>query len=122
MNDLTIAAAQVGQPWTVPYSDGVEAARRGSVPHLLATHDVLHAMKSLGKLAAVFEALDHSGAPAPDAAQLQTVKDMAADLLTAALRLANLYSFSLADELERRVLEKNGVPVRPRPAPGKVTP
>ncbi len=106
-NDLTIEVAQKNQPWTVPYSEGVREAQRAWVPHVLASHAVLHAAKSVGKLAAVFEALDHSGAPIDDT-QRQTVKDMAADLTAAALRLANLYHFSLADELERRAEEKNG--------------
>jgi hypothetical protein len=110
MNSLTIEQAQKGQPWTVPYADGVRHAE-SDVPHILATHCTLHAAKSVGKLAGVFEALDHSGGT-PDAGQAATIKAMAADLVTAALRLANLYSFSLADELEARVLEKNGVPIR----------
>lgn len=115
MSDLTISQAQQNQPWTVPYSPGVARASDGDVPHILASHVVLHATKSVGKLAAVYEACDHQAVPITSA-QAQTVRDMAADLMTAALRLANLYGFSLADELERRVLEKNGVPIRAEPS------
>ena len=107
MSDLTIKAAQHGQPWAVPYSPQFSCCSF-SMPHLYASHTTLHAAKSVGKLAAVFEALDHSGAEICDD-QKQTVRDMAADLMTAALRLANLYRFDLATELERRVEEKNGV-------------
>lgn len=114
MNDLTIRHAQENQPWTVPYSAGVEnALASGDVPHVLASHAVLHAAKTVGKLAAVFEALDHGGGPISPG-QRETVRAMAADLLTAALRLANLYRFSLSDALEERVEEKNGVRLRPR--------
>jgi NTP pyrophosphatase (non-canonical NTP hydrolase) len=61
----------------------------------------------------VFEALDHreggySGTAGPTDEQLQTIKDMAADLFTEALRFANLYGFSLEAEHARRVAEKNG--------------
>lgn len=111
MTDLTINEAQQNQPWTVPYSSGVERAETADVPHILGSHTVLHAAKSVGKLAGVFEALDHtSDLPTPE--QQQTIRDMAADLMTAALRLANLYQFRLADELERRVEEKNGITIR----------
>lgn len=114
-HELTIRYAQQQQPWTVPYSPGVEsAARSRMVPHILASHCVLHAVKSVGKLSAVFEALDHYNngqikqeALTPE--QLTTVRAMSADLVTAALRFANLYDFDLSDELEARVREKNGV-------------
>ena len=114
--DLTIQVAQDKQPWTVPYAKGVERAREyGDVPHILGSHITLHAIKTVGKIAAVFEALDHSlnssgfGASAPLDSQLQALKDAAPDLLVAALRIANLYGFDLADEFVRRVYEKNGV-------------
>lgn len=107
--DLTIRHAQIHQPWSVPYSSGVLVAVT-FVPHILATHDVLHAAKTVGKLAAVFEELDHTGKPITPMQQ-DTVKDCAADLMTEALRLANLYGFDLATELVRRVEEKNAVNV-----------
>ncbi len=106
MNDLTIEQAQKNQPWTVPYSSGVMVALN-NVPHILASHTVLHATKSVGKLASVFESLDHTNARVNES-QLQTIRDMAADLMAAALRIANLYQFNLADEVERRAEEKNG--------------
>lgn len=106
MESLTIRDAQKYQPWTVPYSDPLKVALQG-MPHLLASHTVLHAAKTVGKLAAVYEDLDHSGQK-PSPQQEQTVKDMAADLMAAALRLANLHEFQLDAELARRVEEKNG--------------
>jgi hypothetical protein len=109
---LTFDRAQDGQPWTVPYSDGVVVASGSLVHHILGSHAVLHASKTVGKLAAVFEVLDHR--PVLTAQQGQTIRDMAADLVSAALRLANLYGFRLADELERRVEEKNGCPIAGR--------
>lgn len=107
---LTIRHAQINQPWTVPYSAGVNHASQRDVPHILATHDVLHAAKTVGKLAAVFEELDHSGQP-PSAPQIATIAAMAADLFTEALRLANLYGFDLATVLVERVREKNAVDI-----------
>lgn len=106
--NLTIAYAQKRQPWTLPYSSGVESAAESDVPHILGSHAVLHAMKSLGKLAAVFEALDH-GDKEISAAQADVVAAMSADLMTIALRFANLYDFDLAGTLVSRVEEKNGV-------------
>lgn len=111
---LTIAHAQYNQPWTVPYAAGVDIAAQKLVPHILGSHVALHAAKSVGKLAAVFEELDHSRStgiastsePVTDA-QRQTLKNMAADLVTAGLRIANLYRFDMATELAARVQEKN---------------
>ena len=119
MNDeltgqLTIREAQRVQPWTVPYAEGLEQARRHLMPHALASHCVLHAAKTVGKLAAVFEALDH---PAPGStwahsrptdAQMATIRAMSADLMTEAMRFANLFGFDLATELLARQAEKNG--------------
>lgn len=110
---MDIKDAQANQPWTIPYAKGVEAARIRDVPHILATHNVLHIMKTAGKLAAVFEAMDHPlnetgyGPSAPTDAQLATIKAMSADLMTEALRLANLYKFDLETELLARRAEKN---------------
>ena len=132
MNDdarqVTVREAQRVQPWTVPYADGLEQARKsGLMPHALASHCALHAAKTVGKLAAVFEALDH---PAPGStwahsrptdAQMATIRAMSADLMTEAMRFANLFGFDLATELLARQAEKNGSvvaqeapPLRPR--------
>lgn len=130
MGDLTIKQAQERHPWNVlnggygavPYSEGVRRAEvmPAGVPHIQGSHAALHAAKSVGKLAAVFEALDHEDVPPSALAfnhgkfglsdeQRTTVKAMSADLLTAALRLAYLYEFDLAQALEARAKEKNGV-------------
>lgn len=114
-NDLTLSHAQRHQPWTVPYSRGVMYARdTDAVPHILASHTVLHAAKSVGKLATVFEKLDHSNVTgAINGTDRETIEAMSADLVTAALRFANLYSFNLAEVLLRRIEEKNGVQLPP---------
>ena len=107
-SELTVRHAQTHQPWVVSYSPGVMTAADRNVKHILGTHDILHAAKTVGKLAAVFEELDHTGKPLT-LMQAEVIKDMAADLFTEALRLANLYGFDLATELVRRVEEKNSV-------------
>lgn len=115
---LTIRHAQYYQPWTVPYSAGIDVASETLVPHILGSHTALHAMKTIGKIATVFEALDHSrstgvrGKSEPiTPQQIETLRAMSADLLTAALRFANLYGFDLAAALTDRIQEKNGVPL-----------
>lgn len=130
---LTIREAQRNQPWTVPYGQGVEEAReRGLMPHVLASHCVLHVAKTAGKLAAVFEALDHESQYEGEgmrrqtrrlsADQLETVTNMSADLFTEALRFANLYGFDLEAALLRRRDEKNGTGYRAsRAAPKETT-
>jgi hypothetical protein len=129
MGDLTIKQAQERHPWNVlnggygavPYSAGVRNAETmpGGVPHIQGSHAVLHAAKSLGKIAAVFEALDHKEV-SPTAnhfnhrfglkdAATASLRAATADLFTAALRIAHLYAFDLSDALEERAREKNGV-------------
>ncbi len=103
--DLTLYHAQVNQPWTIPYSLAVASS---GVDHIMGSHIALHAAKTVGKLAAVFEALDHSRNPV-SAEQVEILRAMSADLVTAALRIANLYAFDLAHALVERVEEKNGV-------------
>ena len=107
-NELTIAFAQKNQPWSVPYLAGVLFADESGVPHILATHNTLHAAKTVGKLAAVFEKLDHKGGQ-PTVVDVLDIGDMAADLITAALRYGNLYGIDIAKVLVERVEEKNGV-------------
>lgn len=112
---LTLRHLQVTQPWTVPYSDSSNAALtwtgpngRKLMPHLMGAHAVLHATKTVGQLAAVFEALDHSGQPISNE-QIQSLAEKSADLVTAAMRLANLYEFDLATVVVERSEEKNNV-------------
>lgn len=123
---LTIQQAQTNQPWAVPYSAGVEqaAGQRDAgapVPHILGSHCVLHAVKSLGKIAAVYEWRDHHDDKRYEPANWTglriehkaEIRKMAADLLTAALRFANLEGFDLAEALVERVREKNGTDFGP---------
>lgn len=120
---LTIAQAQQNQPWTVPYSEGVDRAANPAkfpdhehdeigVPHILGSHCVLHAAKSLGKIAAVYEARDHDQGghwqSVDEESRRKEIRRMAADLMTATLRFANLEGFDLAEALVERVQEKNG--------------
>lgn len=104
---LTISHAQYQQPWTVPYSAPFRSALK-LTPHLMGAHAVLHAQKSVGALAAVFEDLDHSGQDI-SLEQREELAGKAADLVTAALRLGNLFGFSVARSLVERVEVKNGI-------------
>jgi hypothetical protein len=113
---LTIEVAQSRQPWTVPYSPGFVAAAE-CLPHLHAEHAVLHAIKSLGRIADVLEAADHRAGTTSQGDE--TIEAMSADLMTIALRLANLYGFSLSAALQRRVFEKNGVHILDPSAEGE---
>jgi hypothetical protein len=105
---LTFRQAQANQPWTVPYSPQIVQASETAVPHILGSHCVLHAAKSLGKIAAVYEMLDHSGRP-PNNTDKAAIAAATADLATAAIRFANLHGFDLATVLVERVREKNGI-------------
>lgn len=124
---LPLRHLQATQPWAVPYSANFMAATRYTgpdghrlMPHLFGAHAVLHASKTVGQLAAVFEAVDHTGGHPTDS-QLATLRDKSADLVTAAMRLANLYDFDLAEAVVERSEEKNNVTL-PDWAPKVVSP
>jgi len=110
-SSLTLSHAQRTQPWKVPYSELFLSAQECFTPHIMGTHAVLHAQKTVGQLAAVFEALDHSGADL-SSEQFGVLIGRSADLVTAAMRLANLYDFDLAKALVQRSEEKNNVILR----------
>ena len=104
--DLTIYLAQTQQPWTVPYGKDKHwvTNNEGRLKHCLA-----HAQKTLGKLAAVVEGLDHSDESWLADSTCDVVGDLAADLVSAALQIGTVVSRSVAHALVRRVTEKNGV-------------
>lgn len=139
-NALTVRYAQQHQPWTQPYSAEFERAAMGMrghlgevhppyLPHLYGSHTVLHAMKSLGKIATVYEWRDHHKPDNPEdphnwnglrIEHQHQVRACAADLVTAALRLANLEGFDLAEALIERAREKNGTGYLATGNPGPV--
>lgn len=108
---LTINRAVKNQPWKLPYNWGVEKARRDDfgLGHIQGTHITLHAAKTVGQIASVFEALDHRSDGGLTFDERAILRDKAADLMTAAMRLANLYDFDLARAVVERSEEKNGV-------------
>lgn len=108
---LTISHAQSRQPWVLPLHEEIERAIAiDAIPYAFSSHAVLHATKSVGKLASVFENLEHTGKNITSE-QRAEVAAMAADLVTIALRFANLHNFDLATALVERVAEKNGTPI-----------
>lgn len=111
-NTVTLSFLVATQPWQVPYSTALNQAvdQDRGLGHLMGSHITLHAAKTVGQIAAVFEQLDHTGAPIDSHHPgWQVLRDKAADLVTAAMRLANLYGFDLARAVVERSEEKNGV-------------
>jgi hypothetical protein len=105
-DELTIALAQRHQPWTVPYGKNKWwiVNDEGRLKHCLA-----HGQKTLGKIAAIVERLDHSESSWLSDSECDEVGDMAADLVSVALQIGTVVSRSIAHSLVRRVTEKNGL-------------
>jgi hypothetical protein len=105
-DELTIMQAQKEQPWTVPYGAHKwwVTNNEGRLKHCLA-----HAQKTLGKISAVVEALDHKDQQWLTDAECDAVGDLAADLVSVAIQIGTTVSRSIAHALVRRVTEKNGV-------------
>ena len=102
---LTLYRAQREQPWTVPYGANKwwVTTNEGRLKHCLS-----HAQKTLGKIAAVIERLDHADRSWLTDQESDDVGDMAADLVTVALQIGTAVSRSVAHALVRRVVQKNG--------------
>lgn len=103
--EVTLYQLQTYQPWTVPYGKNKwwVTNDEGRLKHCMA-----HAQKTLGKIAAIIEKLDHSDGQWLRDAELDEVGDMAADLVTVALQIGTVVSRSVVHALARRVIEKNG--------------
>lgn len=109
--NLTLYGAQCEQPWTVPYGKGKwwVTDNEGRLKHCLA-----HAMKTMGKIAAIIERLDHQDRQWLLDDECDEVGDLAADLVSVALQIGTTVSRSVAHALVRRVAEKNGVVLDPK--------
>lgn len=79
---LSLREMQERLPWTIPYSPAFVASPE---PHRNLAHDVMHVMKSLGRIAALAEDFDH-GRP-PRMTREQLAKELA-DLPICALHIA----------------------------------
>jgi hypothetical protein len=110
-DELTILLAQKQQPWSVPYGAHKwwVTNNEGRLKHCLA-----HAQKTLGKIAEIAERLDHADRQWLLDEECDAVGDMAADLVSVALRLGTTVSRSVAHALVRRVTAKNGVALDPK--------
>lgn len=109
--ELTIMQAQCEQPWTVPYGRDKwwVTNDEGRLKHCMA-----HAQKTLGKIAAIVERLDHADRSWLNDNECDEVGDLAADLLSVALQIGTTVSRGIAHALVRRVTEKNGVALDPK--------
>jgi hypothetical protein len=104
---MKISELQERQPWVIPYSpEFIDSQRREG--HRYLTHDLLHVYKSLGKIAALAERIDHGREPN------MTVDELAgevADLVICALHIASnnpLGAFSLQGAVLTAIDRRNG--------------
>jgi len=59
---MNLRDLQAQLPWTIPYSGDFRRSQCAEY-HRHLIHDVLHVQKSLGKIAAMAEQIDHTGGP-----------------------------------------------------------
>jgi hypothetical protein len=107
MSDLDWLQANL--PWTIPYSREFDAAKL-LLPHLDMQHAMIHVAKSMGKLAAMFDHADHARQHSPEA--IADVRNLVADLVVCALRMANVSpwgAFGLWEAVIERLGSRNGV-------------
>lgn len=99
-------------PWTIPYSNEFE--RSASVnPKRRISHDVLHVMKSLGRVAAECESADHAR---PGKLNTEALSKEVADLVICALHIARLEGFDLHDAVISNSEARNAATIPPEAA------
>jgi hypothetical protein len=109
---FTIAHLQKHLPWTLPYSHEFNRSQDDE-GHRFAAHDVMHILKSLGKVAAMCEDIDHGRILI---ANRQNVADPIADLVICALHMAKtcpLGAFDLEAIVVEKLEKRNGVTIPP---------
>ena len=103
--NFTLRHLQLHQPWTVPYSEEFDTSNAANGFRQVG-HDVLHAMKSLGRIAAEVERADHGrerklvGVP---------FHEEVASVVMCALHIASIEGFDLGEAVVAFMEEKNGV-------------
>lgn len=94
-------------PWTLKYTYEFEASS-GSNPQRRIGHDVLHVLKSLGKIASDVEAADHGRMRKLEG---PTLAKEVADLVICALHIAKLEGFDLQEAVVSSSELRNGVAI-----------
>ena len=95
---------QAHLPWTIPYSEELEESADRN-PLRRVGHDVLHVMKSLGRIAAEVENADHGR---PRKLTGDAMAKEVADLVICALHIAKLEGFDLQDAVVLNSEARNG--------------
>jgi len=99
---------QSHQPWTIPYSTEFQRSRKTNAVRQI-THDLLHVMKAVGRMAAECEKADHvmKGVSYP------TFRDNLPDLVICALHIAQYVGVDLETEVIATMERHNGVQIPP---------
>lgn len=96
-------------PWTIQYSLEFEGSA-ASNPLRRVGHDVLHVMKSLGRIAAEIEARDHNRLRKLEG---EAMAKEVADFVICALHIAKLEGFDLQDAVVKYAIQRNAKPIPP---------
>jgi nitrite reductase/ring-hydroxylating ferredoxin subunit len=105
----TLRWLQANLPWTIPYSDEFERSAKRNARRRIG-HDVLHVMKSLGRIAAEVERCDHASDKAPLFGEA-FAKELA-DLVICALHMASIEGIDIEDAVIDNSSARNGVSLR----------
>jgi hypothetical protein len=102
---MSIRDLQAALPWVLPYTEQFRLSQEAE-GHRNLMHDVMHVQKSLGKIAAMAEKIDHSPRAFDESAiapREQLAREVA-DLVICALHMAKTNPFGAFD-LESVVLQ-----------------
>lgn len=102
---MNLSHIQKHLPWTVPYSQEFNNSKLHN-RFRQTTHDMLHIMKSAGRIATICESSDHA-----DAGPIHTLPKELASIVMSAMYIASTHNIDLEREIKKLVFEKNGVSI-----------
>lgn len=114
--NFSLRHLQAHLPWTIPYSAEFEFSADANGLRRVG-HDVLHVMKSLGRIAAEVEGADHDR---PRKLTGDALAKEAADLVLCALHIARCEGFDLQDAVVTNSEARNATQIQPEYVNGEV--
>lgn len=110
---MNLKHLQNNLPWTVPYSkEFVDSKEKNG--HRQTSHDILHIMKSVGRIADGVERTDHNSIPLLAISCAVLSKELAS-IVMSVMHISSTYRINLEEAILYAVYEKNGTCVPKEP-------
>lgn len=102
----SLNSLQASQPWEIPYSNEFDQSKAEN-PARQISHDLMHVMKAVGRMADQCEKTDHGKGPV----DRQIFRDNLPDLVICAMHIANELGIVLEWEVLETMERHHGVKI-----------